>query len=250
MWQAVLWGGLAASSLLVGAAVGASRPGSRRLVGLALAFGAGALIAAVSFELALDGLRLGGTTPVATGLAVGALSYYLADRVLERRTGPGTAGGGEAAGQMRIPDRAGLGGALALGSVLDGIPEQAVLGIGLAVGPGISLSLILAVIVSNLPEALGAAAAMRQAGHTGTQVAWLWLVVALACAAATPLGYALASVATPAWNGAMNGFAAGAVLVMLIDSMIPAAAARAGAAAGLATVLGFAIAAGLSPLAV
>lgn len=248
MWGAVLWGGVAASSLLLGAGLGMLRRWPDRLVGLVLAFGAGALIAAVSFELALKGLQLSGTGPVAIGLAVGALAYYLADRAVERPTARRTAAGRRDPAGTGTAGRAELGRALALGSVLDGVPEQLVLGIGLAIGPGISLSLLVAVTVSNLPEAIGAAAVMRAAGHTAWRVAGLWLLVTLTCAAATPLGYALAEVTTPGGNGAVNGFAGGAVLVMLIDSMIPAAAGKAGATAGLATVLGFAIAAGLSAL--
>lgn len=251
MAGAVLWGGLAASSLLVGAALGVLHAWPQRLVGLVLAFGAGALIAAVSFELALEGLRIGGTGAVAAGLVAGSLTYYLADSAIEGRAGRGAAVR-VATGGTREPAAGGasLGSALALGTVLDGIPEQLVLGIGVATRPGLNAALFTAVIVSNLPEAIGSAATMRAAGQPVAAVGGLWLAVSATCAGASVAGYALAEVTTGSANGVINGFAAGALLVMLIDSMVPAAAGKAGPTAGLATVLGFAIAAGLSTLTV
>jgi ZIP family zinc transporter len=235
------WGGLAASSLLLGALLAVVRAWPRRLVGLVLAFGAGALIAAVSFELALQGAQLGGTASVAAGLAAGALAYFALDRAIER--------GGEHLRLRAVTGRragGGLSSALALGAVLDGVPEQLVLGIGLAADPEVNAALLLAIFVSNVPEAVGSAADMRQAGHPVAAVWRLWVPVAIVCAAATVAGYAMADVTTGSRGGVVDGFAAGALLVMLIDSMIPAAAERAGLTAGLATVLGFAIATALS----
>ena len=124
-------------------------------------FGAGALISAVSFDLAQEGVRLGGGDSVAFGLAVGALTYFLADRAVEgmgqpQRTGPAAA---------PAPTEDG-GTALALGAFLDGIPEQLVLGIGIAAGDGVSVGLLAAIFISNLPEAVGSASAMHAAGRT------------------------------------------------------------------------------------
>jgi ZIP family zinc transporter len=136
--------------------------------------------------------------------------------------------------------------ALALGALLDGIPEQAVLGIGLAAGEGIGIGLLVAIFVSNLPEAVGATADLRKSGHRGGTIWKLWGAVAVACTAASVAGYALADAVSGDLQAAINGFAAGALLVMLVDSMIPDAAAKGGRIAGLVTVLGFAVAAGLS----
>ena len=240
MWAALGWGALAASSLMLGALLGVARFWPGRPVGLVLAFGAGALIAAVSFGLAEEGARLGGTASMAAGLGVGAVAYYVLDYAIDRR-GPRSVApaGGPVAGT-------GLGSALALGAVLDGVPEQLVLGLGLVSGAGVDAALLLAIFVSNLPEAIGSAADLRSAGHS-TSVVWLlWVSVAAACTTATVVGYAVADVTTGGWAGAVNGFAAGALLVMLIDSMIPAAAGKAGRTAGLASVLGFSIATALS----
>lgn len=229
MLAALGWGGLAACSLVVGAVLALLRTWSDTVVGLVLGFGAGALIASVSFELAEEGLKIGGAWPVAIGLAVGGATFYLANRAVGKRS----TGGGAT---------------LALGAFLDGIPEQAVLGIGLAQGAGVSAALLVAIFVSNLPEGIGSASDMRQAGHGPAQVLRLWGGVAVACALATVAGYLAADAAGSSVQAGIDGFAAGALLTMLIDSMVPEAKEKAKDRAGLATVAGFALAAGLSLL--
>jgi zinc transporter, ZIP family len=226
MLGALGWGALAASSLIIGGLLGLARDWPKRLVGSVLAFGAGALISAVSFDLFEEGSQVGGTLPVAIGLAAGALTYFTLNRLIERRLGGGAG--------------------LALGSLLDGVPEQAVLGIGLASGEGISIGLLAAIFVSNLPEAIGGSTDLRTAGMRPRTIRWLWLAVAVACTIATVVGYALADAAGGDLRAGIDGFAAGALLVMLVDSMIPEAAKEAGELAGVITVLGFAVAAGLS----
>src|SRR4051812_45842921 len=135
---------------------------------------------------------------------------------------------------------------LALGALLDGIPEQAVLGIGLAEGQGVSVALLVAIFVSNLPEGIGSAADMLAAGWQRGRVVRLWTVVAVVCLLATVAGYAVADVVGGTLTGAIDGFAAGALLVMLTDSMIPESRTKGGLPSGLLLVLGFAVAAGLS----
>ena len=238
MASALGWGALAASSLVIGGILGAARAWPRRLVGLVLAFGAGALISAVSFDLAEEGAQVGGPGTVAVGLAAGALTYFALDVLLEARGGSGNGGGGESAAGV----------SLALGALLDGIPEQLVLGIGIASGEGVGVGLLVAIFVSNLPESIGAANDLVAAGRSARAVRLLWLVVAAVCTLATVVGFAIADSAGGDLRATIDGFAAGALLVMLIDSMIPEGARKAGRPAGLATVLGFAVAAGLSGL--
>src|SRR5918994_890866 len=133
-------------------------------------------------------------------LAVGALTYFLA-------SGRVAAMGG--------------GAALALGALLDGIPEQLVLGIGLADGDVVSAGLLAAIFVSNLPEAIGGANDMRKEGHERGKVVWNWVGIAALCTLATVAGYVAADAASDDLQGGINGFAAGALLVMLVDTMIP-----------------------------
>jgi len=231
MLEAIGFGGLAAASLVIGALLAFARSWSPRQIGLVLAFGAGALISAVSFELAEEAIALGGLGWTAAGLAAGALTYFVLDAAIERRFSGGA------------------GTALALGAFLDGVPEQLVLGISIAGGEGVGLGLLVAIFISNLPEATGSATAMREHGTSRRDVLALWTGVAVLCAGATVLGWASASVASDALHAAIDGFAAGALVVMLIDSMIPDARASGGRAAGLVATLGFAVAVGLSSLA-
>ena len=236
MWSALGWGALSASSLVVGAVLGLARQWSVRLIGLVLGFGAGALISAVSFELFEEGAAEGSVQSVAFGLAAGGLVYFVLDGLIERIGSSRRSDGQD--GQA--------GSALALGAFLDGIPEQAVLGIGLGGGQGVNVALLVAIFVSNLPESIGSASELRAEGRTRRFILRLWIAVAVVCWLATPVGYGAADVTSGNLKAIINGFAGGALLVMLVDSMIPEAAAKARRPAGLATVLGFSLAAGLS----
>jgi ZIP family zinc transporter len=241
MDAALAWGALAASSLLLGALLAFARHWPARQVGLVLAFGAGALISAVSFELAAEGIEVGSLGATAVGLGVGALTYFSLDGLIARRFSSGRGRAGRAGASDP-------GTALALGAFLDGIPEQLVLGIGLAAGEGVGIGLLVAIFVSNLPEAIGSATEMRKSGTDRSKILRLWGVVAAICTVATVAGYALADAASGELRAAIDGFAAGALLVMLIDSMIPDATRESGRVAGLVTTLGFAVATALSSL--
>lgn len=232
MLLALLWGAIAASSLVIGAILGVVRRWNDRLVGAVLGFGAGALISSVSFELVEEGLQAAGGGPVALGLASGALAFFLGDRGVER------IGGRSGAAAAGFP--------LLLGALLDGIPEQVVLGIGLAAGEGVSIALLVAIFVSNLPESIGSASDMKSAGRPSRMIIFGWVIVAVVCTLATVAGYWISYLVGDRFTGAVNGFAAGALLVMLVGSMIPEANEKASISAGLTAVLGFAVAAGLS----
>ena len=236
MTAALGWGALAASSLVIGALLGLARPWPPRPLGLVLAFGVGALISAVSFDLAQEGAQVGDAGFLGLGLAVGGSTYFALNRVVGRRSRHSNDGGAN--------DDAGP--ALALGAFLDGIPEQTVLGISIAAGKGVSVALLVAIFVSNLPEAIGSSTDMRAAGTPAAAIRRLWLLVALICTAATVAGYAIADNVSGNLNAAVDGFAAGALLVMLVDSMIPEAVRKGGDVSGLVTVLGFALAAALT----
>jgi ZIP family zinc transporter len=241
MGAALGWGALAASSLVIGVLLAFARRWPPAPIGLIEAFGAGALISAVSFELAQDGVEIGSPGAVAIGLAVGALSYFLADRLVASRTGSKPGKGGRKQGGDS-------GTSLALGSFLDGIPEQAVLGVGLAGGAPVSVALLMAIFVSNLPEGIGSGVDMEAAGMARSRIIKLFVAVGVVCTLSTVVGYAIADSISGEFQAGVNGFAAGALLVMLIDSMIPEASQKGGRPAGLIAVLGFAVASALSAL--
>lgn len=238
MLHALLIGALAVSSLVIGAGLALMTELPDRVVGLLLAFGAGALVSSVSFELADEAINQSGVPLFGLGLALGALSFYAGDRALEAHSGrrrPHRKAAGSSSGAV-----------LALGAQLDGIPEQTALGISLAGGAKANLALIVAIFVSNLPEAVGSAANLRKAGSSTRKVVGLWAGVAVTGIIATALGYGLLDGVSGEVRGVVNAFAAGAVLCMLIDSMIPEARHDGGRAAGLVTMLGFAVAVALS----
>ena len=240
--EAGLWGLLAASSLLIGAALGLYLHPGRKALGLLMGFGAGTLLSALSFELTAEAFALGGPETVAGGLAAGALAYYAGDRAISKR---GAAG--RMSADVEPPSDAGP--ALLLGAVLDGIPESAVLGITVLEGGEVGLALLLAIFISNLPEALSSAASLpATASRRNTLLGWTAVVAA--CGLAAALGYGGLQQAEGQSVGFVQAFAGGAVLMTVAVAMLPEAHALGGrkwaGAVGLATVLGFAVAALLS----
>lgn len=236
MVEAFLVGLVASSSLILGALVGLVVRLPDRVIGLLMGLGAGALISGVSFELAGEAIGQGGFVALAVGLAIGALLFYAGDRWLEAE------GNKRRSGRPRGAEAEASGGTLALGALLDGIPEQAAIGIGLAAGGEVGIALVAAVFLSNVPEALASAAAMERARRPRAQVVALWSGVTLVTALASLGGYAVLGDVSGEANAAILGVAAGAVIVMLTDSMVPEAVRTGGPAAGLVTCFGFALA--------
>lgn len=235
MGEAFFWGLVGGSSLLIGAVLGLVLPQRKRLIGLALAFGGGTLVSALTFELTRDAYRLGGADAVTIGLGLGALAYFLGNQAIDRRGGDGTGMRGMRAG---IPATA-----LLFGAILDGIPESAVIGLGLLEDPTVSVPVLAAVFISNLPEGFVSAAGMKaQPGTTRGHIIGIWSLVVLLCAASSALGYWLLDDASGNWVGGVQAFAAGAVLTMLVETMFPESLKEGGKVVSLVTVLGFALA--------
>jgi ZIP family zinc transporter len=246
MAEAAGWGLFGASSLLIGALIGLKLPIPTRVIGLILGFGAGTLISAVAFELTAEAYDLGGADAVAIGLALGALAYFAGDVAIQRR------GGERRMSPKRRRDQpptqaADAASALLLGAVLDGIPESAVIGISLLEGGGVGAAVLAAVFISNLPEAIASSRGMREERIGTRHVLLTWVVVVLISGIAAAAGYGLLEGASGNTLALLEAFAGGAVLTMLVDTMIPEAQ-QGGRAAGLATVLGFALAYLLSTL--
>jgi ZIP family zinc transporter len=240
MAEAAFWGAVGASSLLIGAVIAIAVPLPRRAIGLVLGFGAGTLISAMAFELTEEAFNVGGADAVTIGLALGALAYFVGDSVIESR------GGGNRMSSMG--EQAGSANALLLGAVLDGVPESAVLGITLLEGSGVGVAVLAAIFLSNLPEALSSTTGMRMTNRSTGSVLTTWSVVVIVSGISAALGYELLDGASGNAVGLIQAFAGGAVLTMLVDTMIPEAFARGHRAVGLFTVLGFALAYLLSTL--
>jgi ZIP family zinc transporter len=239
---AFAWGILAASSLLIGGLIALRVRVSSRVVGLVLGFGAGVLISAVAYELVEDAFSTSeGGAWVAAGLAAGAFAYFFGDELIDRR-------GGEKRKSMGGEQEEGTALAIVLGIVLDGIPESVVIGLTLLEGGGVSVAMIVAVFLSNLPEAIGATSGLAVAGWQRARILGLWGLVILASGLAALAGYGLFGDASPNTVAFVLAFAGGAILTMLAETMIPEAYLRGGKAVGLVTTLGFGVAFAVSAL--
>ncbi len=233
MLDAFFWGLVATSSLVVGGLIGCFLPLGNRLLGLVMAFGAGVLISAVAYELIFEAVSQakwsGGP---AAGIFLGALTFYFADRVISNMG---------AADRKAI--KASAGSALVvpmlLGIMLDGIPESTVIGLGILEGGTVSIAMLVAIFISNLPEAIAGTTGMRAGGWAIGKILGLWVAIAVLCALFTVSGFAFFGNASPVLLAFVNAFAAGAILTMLANSMMPEAFEHGGKLVGLVTVLGF-----------
>lgn len=235
MLEAAFWGFVGGFSLLLGAVAGLKFTMSQRVIGLIMAFGAGVLISAVAFELTDEAFTQGGTDALAVGMAAGALTFFAGDVILDRKGGNDRK---RSTGQDN--DNQGDGTAIALGALLDGIPESATIGISLLAGNGVGIAVVAAVFLSNFPESLSAATGMRKDGRSTRYILLLWTAVMVASSFAAALGYAFLGSASGNLIAGIQAFAAGAILTMLADTMMPEAFEHGGAVVGLVTVLGFA----------
>ncbi|MFC4013363.1 ZIP family metal transporter [Nonomuraea purpurea] len=230
--EAGLWGSLAGGALVLGAGIAWLVRVPAQIIAGIMAFGAGVLIEALAFELIDEAERSGGLGPTAIGFVAGA-SAYVGANVLLARYGARhrKRSGDQQAGEQ------GSGLAIAVGALLDGIPESIVLGLSLLNGGGVAV--LAAVFVSNVPEGLSSAAGMKRAGRGPGYVFGVWGGIAAASGLAAVLGNLVLSDASPAAVATITAVAAGAILATVADTMIPEAFERNHALTGLITTLGF-----------
>jgi zinc transporter, ZIP family len=233
------WGALAASSLLIGYLVAELRP-SNRMIGLIMGFGAGALISAIAYELVPESAISG--WGIAAAFALGALAFFFGDWLVDHV-------GGRHRKTIAGKQHQGSGAVIFVGTLLDNIPESVVLGMSFALGGSIGIAFLAAVFVSNLPEGVAGTANLAAAGRSRLGMLWMWAVLVIVSAAFAALGYGIVEWVPSADGTLVQAFAAGAVLPMLADAMIPEAFEHGGRLVGLFTVLGFGAAAALSILA-
>lgn len=234
---AAAWGLMAGAALVVGAAIAWWVHVPPRMVASVMAFGAGVLISALAFDLVLDASNTGGLPSVVIGFAGGSLTYMAANMVLARFGGRHRK---RSQGQQPSEsEQSGSGAAIAVGALLDGVPESVVLGASLLDGSGVSTAVAAAVFVSNLPEGLSSAAGMKRAGRNARYVFGVWVGIALASGVAAGLGYLLLGSASAEVVAIITAFAAGAILTMVSDTMIPEAFERTHAWTGVIAAAGF-----------
>ncbi|MCD1145259.1 ZIP family zinc transporter [Kocuria sp. LUK] len=228
---------LAGAALLVGSAVAWFVAVPARVVAVVMAFGAGVLISALAFELVQEAVERGGLAATAGGFLAGAVAYVglnvlLARHGAQHRKRSGTQ-------QPSQQEHSGSGGAIAVGALLDGVPESMVLGLSFLTGPGLSLPMFAAVFLSNVPEGLSSTAGWKKAGRGPGYVFGIWGAIAVASGLAALAGYLLLDGAAPTTLAFVNALAAGAILAMVTDTMIPEAFEKAALYSGLIATLGF-----------
>lgn len=235
MGEAAFWGLIGASALAIGAEVAFAFKLSRMAIGLIMAFGVGALISAVSFELVAPAAESAEVWQVTVGLGLGSLTFFVGDRLIANLGGSNRKSKDGASEDSSV-----LG--IVLGTVLDGIPESAVLGMSLVGGGGVSFALLAGIWVSNFPEGLASSVNLSKSGMSRGKIRLMWLAIVAMSALAAAIGFAIVNNSSSRTGALVEAFAAGALLTMIADEMAPEAYERSSIYAGLATVAGFALA--------
>ena len=247
LWaQAGFWGFVAGAALLIGAAIAYFIDVPQRLIAAVMAFGSGVLISALSFELMDEAFRQGGFDSTAIGFLGGAAIYTAANWYLVKRGAKHRKRSG--GHQPSEKDSAGSGLAIAVGALLDGVPESIVIGLSMLQGGVVSTVAVIAIFLSNIPEGLSSAAGMKKAGRSATYIFGIWAGIAVISGIAAVVGYTVFQGFSDEIVAATTAVAAGAILAMLADTMIPEAFEVAHNFAGFITVAGFLAAFVLSKL--
>ena len=236
MVAAFLWGLCSASSLVFGGLLASWMTFGNRTLGLIMGFGAGVLISAVAYELVYEAIHLAKLSGLpALGFFAGAFTFFFADLLIGRM-------GGRRQGDANPAAESSLVAPLVLGIILDGVPESVVIGLGILQGGTVSAAMLAAVFISNIPESVAGTTGMTAGGWSRGKVLALWSAIAVVFALASAIGYVSLGNASDHLLAVVQAFAGGAILMMLANTMIPEAYQRAGKLAGIATVVGFAVA--------
>lgn len=225
LWvQAGFWGFVAGAALLIGAGIAYFIKVPQRIIAAVMAFGSGVLISALSFELMDEAYEKGGFDSTAIGFLAGAAIYTLANWILSRHGAKHRKrSGGQ---QPSESENGGSGAAIAVGALLDGIPESIVIGLSMLQGGVVSTVAVAAIFLSNIPEGLSSAAGMKKAGRSAGYIFGIWGGIAIASGVAAFVGYTVFQQFPPDAIAATTAIAAGAILSMLIDTMIPKRSSR------------------------
>ncbi len=232
------WGALAASSLVIGSVVALVFRINLRTIGLIMGFGGGVLISAVAFDLVQEAAdKSTGHGWAIAGLFAGCLVFFFGDRLIDRL------GGGDRKDPTGAEeDSGGSSLSIVLGSVLDGIPESMVIGLTIFEGGAVGAAYLAAVFISNLPESISSTSGLVASGWKKSRILWMWIAIMLISGLASLAGYGLFQDASPDTVAFVLCFAAGAILTMLANTMMPEAFEHGGKLVGVVTTLGFAVA--------
>jgi len=243
--DAIGWSFIAMVSALISACIGAFYQPSKQLTAVFLAFSCGLLISLLCFDLMRVALETGGIVAALTGFFMGLLTYVLMNRRLsqrgiQRRCSTSCGGLGGLDEELQKEQATAM--ALVFGAALDGIPESMSIGISLLENPLVSLSVVVAVGVANIPEGLASGAGLRRSGLSIIRIVWIWALVVLLCVAAAGLAHLLMESASSVLKAMMTAFAGGGVLAMTLQTVIPEAYEETHDSVSLLGGLGFALA--------
>ena len=242
MIEAGFWGFVGGSALILGAAIAWFVTLPQRLIAGIMAIGSGVLISAVAFDLMDEAFKRGGFDSTAIGFLGGALVYTIANIAISKKGARHRKRSGSNVDESQPGADSGSGLAIAVGALLDGIPESVVIGVSLLGGTGVSTVTVAAIFLSNVPEGLSSAAGMKKAGRSARYVFGVWIGIALASGLAAMIGNVALANAGPDLIAAVTAVAAGAILAMLVDTMIPEATEATHDYSGLIAVVGFLLA--------
>jgi ZIP family zinc transporter len=237
MSQIIIYGLAGGLSLFVGALVGTGFNLKQKTIAAFMAFGSGVLICALTFGLMEEAFSHGGFDAVILGFISGGLVFIFGDFLIHLK-------GGRRHKRKSIFSNQGEtnGSAITLGAILDGIPESAALGIALFVGQGRGILMLIAIILSNFPEGISSVTGLRKEGYSKPKIYYMWAIVGLILTAIAVLSFVFLHDINPNIIGIIEAFAAGAILAMLADTMMPEAYGEGGFSIGILTVLGFLVA--------
>ncbi|WP_379152103.1 ZIP family metal transporter [Paenibacillus sp. sgz5001063] len=235
MWSALLWGAISGSAVLLGALLALYLPIPKKLIGFIMAFGTGVLIGAAAYELLDDSAAEGGLNPTIIGFLAGAVVFTLFDWYISRKGGAGRKRSGRDSSSKKVQ---GSGMAIFAGTVLDAIPESIMIGASLISGQGVSMLLVAAIFISNIPEGLSSTSGLKQDNYSKGKIVLLWLSVLLMSSVASGAGYLFMDHASGSTTALIASFAGGGIISMVSSSMMPEAYEEGGPLTGLVAAMG------------
>ncbi|WP_186578592.1 ZIP family metal transporter [Aquibacillus kalidii] len=232
MWNAILWGTIAASATMLGALIVLKFKIPNRIIGFIAALGTGALIGATTYELLEDALEISGFKEIAIGFLGGALIFTILDIVISRNGGHQRK---NSEGHSSESSNSGMG--IFIGTIMDTLPESAMIGMSLIGGGSVSFALVISIFISNLPEGISSTVGLQKGGYSKKKIIVLWSFVVLFSAISSWLGVLLEG-ASDMWKALMSSFAGGAIISMIASTMMPEAYKEGGPSVGFITAIG------------
>lgn len=251
MFNALLFGSIAGSSIFLGALIGLFVPVKKMGIAAIMAFGSGVLISALSIDLMEEAHSMGGILWVSLGFILGGLFFVAGDYLVDNSGGhyrKSTHGKHHTTNKKsNVQNISGT--AMLLGALLDGIPESAAIGMNSLNGASMGLLLVVAVFLSNIPEGISGSLGMKQAGKSRSYILWIWFAVVIASGLASLIGFQFLGYLPEHYKAFAMAFAAGAILAMITDTMIPEAFENGGRFIAMMAITGFLVAFIISRLA-